>query len=187
METNNKESNHSFIIETSHLIIRPFNETDWKDLFEYLSLEEIYKFEPGEPIDTKIAQEVSKERSSKNEFYAVVLKTENKMIGHLYFNIIEPKHLNTYELGFIFNPKYQKKGYGTESAKELVKFGFSHLKIHRIVANCNPLNIPSWKLLENIGMKREGYLIKNIYFRNDIDGNPIWQDTYEYAILNGNE
>ena len=87
METNNKESNHSFIIETSHLIIRTFHETDWKDLFEYLSLEEIYKFEPGEPIDTKIAQEVSKKRSSKNEFYAVVLKTENKMIGHLYFNM----------------------------------------------------------------------------------------------------
>jgi hypothetical protein len=32
-------------------------------------------------------------------------------------------------------------------------------------------------------MRREGHLIKNIYFKRDEHGEPIWNDTYEYAIL----
>ena len=48
---------------------------------------------------------------------------------------------------------------------------------------CNPLNKPSWKLLERLGFRREGHLIKNIYFKKDSLGDPIWSDTYEYGIL----
>jgi len=48
---------------------------------------------------------------------------------------------------------------------------------------CNPLNEPSWRLLERLGMRREGHLIKNIYFKKDECGNPIWADTLEYAVL----
>jgi hypothetical protein len=33
-------------------------------------------------------------------------------------------------------------------------------------------------------MKREGLLKQNVYFRKDEQGKPIWQDTYEYGILN---
>lgn len=32
-------------------------------------------------------------------------------------------------------------------------------------------------------MRREGHLVKNICFSKDENGSPIWQDTYEYAIL----
>ena len=28
-----------------------------------------------------------------------------------------------------------------------------------------------------------GHLKQNIYFKKDEEGNPIWSDTYEYAIL----
>ena len=34
---------------------------------------------------------------------------------------------------------------------------------------CNPLNVSSWRLLEWLGMRCEGY--------------PIWQDTFEYGLL----
>lgn len=32
-------------------------------------------------------------------------------------------------------------------------------------------------------MRREGHLLKNIYFKLDEKGDPLWQDTYGYAIL----
>jgi RimJ/RimL family protein N-acetyltransferase len=48
---------------------------------------------------------------------------------------------------------------------------------------CNPVNKPSWKLLERLGFRREGCLIKNVYFTTDAAGNPVWADTYIYAIL----
>jgi RimJ/RimL family protein N-acetyltransferase len=74
-------------------------------------------------------------------------------------------------------------GYATESAEAVIKEAFENLGARRIIAMCNPNNEPSWRLLERLGMRREGHLIKNIYFKKDAAGNPIWQSTYEYAIL----
>ena len=47
----------------------------------------------------------------------------------------------------------------------------------------NPLNTASWRLLERLGMRREGYLMQNIVFHRDEEGQPLWQDTYAYAML----
>ncbi len=60
---------------------------------------------------------------------------------------------------------------------------FTNCSAHRIVAMCNPLNIASWKLLERLNMRREGHLVKNIWFFKDENDSPIWQDTYEYGII----
>ena len=48
---------------------------------------------------------------------------------------------------------------------------------------CNPENESSWKLMERVGMRREGHLKKNVFFFKDENGEPIWQDTYEYGLL----
>ena len=64
-----------------------------------------------------------------------------------------------------------------------MEYGFNYLGIHKIIAHCDPQNIPSWKLLERIKMKREVKQRKNIYFKKDKNKNPIWLDTYEYGIL----
>ena len=48
---------------------------------------------------------------------------------------------------------------------------------------CNPRNEASWKLLERLGFRREGTLIRNIWFFQDEEGKPLWQDTYEYGML----
>ena len=55
---------------------------------------------------------------------------------------------------------------------------------HRVIAQCNPANIASWRVLEEIGFVREGHLRRNIFFRVDGDGRPLWQDTFEYGLLN---
>lgn len=47
----------------------------------------------------------------------------------------------------------------------------------------NPKNSSSWKLLEHLHMRREGLHLQNIYFKTGSNGEPIWVDTYEYAIL----
>ena len=41
------------MLETERLLIRKFDANDWQDLYEYLSLPEIYRFEPGEPINAE--------------------------------------------------------------------------------------------------------------------------------------
>jgi RimJ/RimL family protein N-acetyltransferase len=172
------------MLSTERLIIRQFLKDDYHDLHEYLSLEEIYRYEPGEPISLEKAKQITSERAKGTDFWAVTLKCDKrKLIGHLSFIHTQPKHLFTWEIGYIFNPVFQNMGYASESAKALIEYAFTKLDAHRVVGYCNPENIPSWRVLEKCGMKMEGLLRKNIYFRKDADGNPLWIDTCEYAIL----
>ena len=168
-------------IKTERLIIRNFFESDYNDLFEYLSDKDTYRYEPGEPISIETAKNLCTKRSKNNEFLAVGL--EKKVIGHIYLGQVKPENIKTWETGFIFNKKFHKKGYATEALNAVIDYGFNKMDIHKIIAHCNPKNIPSWKLLEKVKMKREGKLRENIYFKLDEKGNPIWQDTYEYGII----
>jgi [ribosomal protein S5]-alanine N-acetyltransferase len=50
-------------IQTDRLIVRQFRPDDWRDLHDYLSLPEIYAFEPGEPVDAEQAAALADGRS----------------------------------------------------------------------------------------------------------------------------
>lgn len=172
------------MLNTERLVIRPFQEDDYKDLHEYLSLEETYRYEPGEPISLEEAKKITSERAGGTDFWAVTLKDDSKkLIGHISFIKTEPKAFLTWELGFIFNPSFQNRGYATEASRALIAYAFAELDAHRVVGYCSPENIASWRVLEKCGMTREGVHRKNAFFRKDKDGRPIWLDSYEYAIL----
>lgn len=167
-------------METERLIIRRFNPNDWQDLYEYLSQAEVVKYEPYEIFTEDGSKAEVIKRSNNADFWAVCLKESGKLIGNIYLS----KHdFDTWELGYVFNKNYQGYGYATEASKALLDDIFTNQNAYRVIAMCNPLNNASWKLLERLGLRREGHLIKNIYFKKDADNQPIWSDTYEYAIL----
>ena len=170
-------------LETERLIIRKFEENDWQDLYEYLSDEAVVKYEPYDVLGEEECKLWAICRSQDTAFWAVCLKENNKLIGNLYFEQQEPKEFLTWELGYVFNATYQHKGYATESSRALLRYSFEKLKIHRIIAMCNPENSASWRLMERLGMNREGFFRKKAFFKRDEIGNPIWHDAYEYGIL----
>jgi RimJ/RimL family protein N-acetyltransferase len=175
--------NKDNLLETDRLLIRKFQLEDSNDLFEYLSLSEVYIFEPGNPVTLEQAKEMCLERSKGNNFYAVELKDEHKMIGHLYFDQIQPLEFMTWELGYIFNPKYQGNGYCTEAARKIIDHAFKDLHAHRITAFCDPINTASWHVLEKLGLRKEGYFREKAFFRKNKENSPIWHDCYAYGLL----
>lgn len=166
-------------ITTDRLIIRKFSENDGDDLYEYFSNPKVLEFEPFKPFTKDEAHDEAKRRSGDEKFLAVCLKS-GKLIGNLYF---AKGDFETWEVGYVFNEKYWGNGYASESLLALIKYAFLSLNARRIIAQCDPKNMPSWKLLETVGMRREGHLLQNIFFFTDEKGNPIWKDTYEYGIL----
>lgn len=167
-------------IATDRLIIRRFEAGDWADIYEYLSDEEVVKFEPYGVLTEDQVKEETMKRVGHESFYAVCLKENEKLIGNLYLG---EDDFDTFELGYVFNRKYHGQGYATESAKAVMDYAFKELGARRITAMCNPKNEASWKLLERLKFRREGLLHENIYFKTDENKEPIWLDTYEYAIL----
>lgn len=176
---------HDRRIGTPRLLLRAFQPEDEDDLYEYLSDPKVYRYEPGDPVDRGQAHKLAAEMSTSPDFWAVELLAEHKDIGQIYFKHVDREDLMTWELGYILSPQYQRQGYGSEAALAVVQTGFAAAGIHRVVANCNPENTASWKLLEKIGFRREGLMKKNIFFRLDGNGQPIWTDTYIYARLAG--
>jgi len=173
------------MLETERLIVRPFRESDHNDLYEYLSLEEIYRYEPGKPLSPEKAKKLALKRSNSVNWWAVTLKNDinYKLIGHISFFQTDLKIFRTWEIGYIFNPAYHNQGYATEACRKVIDYAFTQLNAHRIVAFCTPANRASWRVLEKCGMTREGLLRKNAYFRTDDNGKPIWLDSFEYAVL----
>lgn len=167
-------------METERLLIRKFSPADHRDLFEYLSREEVVKYEPYEVFTEEESLREAVRRSENPDFLAVCLKDGGKMIGNIY---LSKREFDTWELGYVFNSDYHGRGYATEAAKAAVDDAFRNRGARRVIAMCNPLNERSWKLLERLGMRREGHLRQNIYFKKDKSGCPIWLDTYEYGIL----
>ena len=167
-------------METQRLLIRPFDPADWEDLHEYLSDGQVVRYEPYNVFTADESRLEAARRSNDPAFLAVCLKDGGKLIGNIY---LAGQPFDTWELGYVFNAKYQGKGYATEAAACLMDHVFGRLGARRVTAMCNPLNTASWRLLERLGMRREGHLIRNIWFKRDERGEPIWADTYEYAIL----
>jgi RimJ/RimL family protein N-acetyltransferase len=173
----------SIFIETERLVLRNFEPADWSDMYEYLALPEIFEFEPGEPLDGDEAVELAFERSKSDTYIAVELRSTGKMIGHLYFSRHEPHEHEVWEIGYIFNPSHQRKGYASEASAGIISHAFRNLGARRVVSYCDPRNTASWKLLEKIGMRREGHFVRNHFSKRDQEGNPLWHDTYAYAVL----
>lgn len=171
------------IFKTDRLILRRFHSKDWMDLYEYLSQEQVVKYEPYGILTDKECEKEAALRSRNEAFIAVCLRDSNKLIGNIYFAQQEPKEYGNWEIGYVFNPEYYGKGFATESCRALIDYGFNNMQVRRVVAMCNPENKSSWSLLERLKMRREGHLLKNIFFKRNEDGEPIWIDTYQYAIL----
>lgn len=109
--------------------------------------------------------------------FAIILKDTNKLIGSC--GIYPDDKNDTGNLGWILHMDYWKCGYGTEFAKELVRYGFEDLKLRRIKADCVAENYGSYRLMERSGMRREGLHKQSMWANVDKE----WKDTVSYAIL----
>ncbi|MFA5308135.1 MAG: GNAT family N-acetyltransferase [Dehalococcoidales bacterium] len=171
------------MLTTERLIIRPFKNSDFQDLYEYLSLKESYRFERGAPVTLKEAKKICRERVKDDVFWAVTLKDTGKLIGQVSLNRERPDNFRTWNIGYMFNPAFQNKGYATEAARAVIRYAFAELNAHRVVGHCSPDNTASWKVLENCGMKKEGLSRKDFLVRTGENGTPVWLDSFEYAII----
>lgn len=86
------------------------------------------------------------------------------------------------ELGWVLDPAYGGRGLGTEAVAALLDLCLSPaprgLGLRRVTAGCFAANEPSWRLMERVGMRREGHLVAESLHRE-----LGWLDSYAYALL----
>lgn len=168
-------------LETERLVLRNFVTEDWKDLAELgirYEETELAKYDEGPwPDDPEVYKEIVLDMSKKDDFIAVALKENSKVIGLIFKPLREE---GRYDFGYNFHVEFQGKGYATESCKAIITYMFKDLEAKEITAGTAKVNNKSTRLLEKLGFKfvRE----KKIAFRKDDNGKPIEFTGVDYIL-----
>ncbi|WP_325063431.1 GNAT family N-acetyltransferase [Gracilibacillus salitolerans] len=163
------------------MLLREFTKDDWIDVHKYASQDIVCQYQPWGP-NTKddslgfVKQVINDaNQEPRTRFVFAIVYNEN-MIGAGEFNIRDFTN-KIGEVAYILNPKYWGKGIATDVAKLLIDFGFKELKLHRIYATCDPRNIGSSKVLEKVGMVKEGRIRENLFVKGG------WRDSLLFSVL----
>lgn len=163
-------------LETARLIIRPYEATDLDDFHEIFSDETVMR--DCEPSYDRKASQKWLDYFIKNPIAsAVVLKETGKLIGHALFKQLPGEEAGIYEIGWIYNRRFWRRGYAYEAAQAQMDEGFERLKLHKICAQTiDP--VKSVPLMKKLGMREEG-----IFRQHTRDNLGNWADLYWYAAL----
>ena len=145
-------------IITERLILREWKESDSKDLYEYAKSELVGPNAGWPPHKSEEeSKDVIKMFIKENDTYAVVLKTENKVIGSIGFHDRKPDDslvdLRQKEIGYVLNPKYWGSGVIPEAVNCLIQYGFNELHLDLIWCGHFDFNHNSKRVNEKCGFK----------------------------------
>ena len=171
------------ILSLPQLTLREFQRRDWEAVHAYANDPEVVRYlwwGPNTERDSRTFVQHAigcQLDQTRREFdFAIVANVDGTLVGACRVHIVSPEdHLGS--IGYCLRRSAWGKGYATEAARALLDFGFGELGLHRIAAVCDPANLPSVRVLEKIGMKREGHLRQHRWLKGH------WRDSLLYAVL----
>lgn len=170
------------MLETCRLLLRPLRIEDAQDMLEYARDSEIAGLGLWPPLRTieecvaDLAEAIESCARGETWAWALEHKASRRMIGRCDLLHYSPRNARA-ELGYAMNRRYWGHGYMTEAAEAVVAFGFEYLRLHRIEAICLPENAASLRVLEKLGMRREGTKREATFVRG------VFDDLHMYALL----
>lgn len=142
------------LLRTKRLILRRFEETDFKSLTSMMTDAETMHytgFRKPQPIE-KIRELLAKwhsEGTSSLGVWAVVHIDSKDFIG---WSMLKMTDSDFPELGYMLSKEKWGMGYATELAAAILDHAFSNLKVAKVSAITSPDNLASIRVLEKIGM-----------------------------------
>ena len=170
-------------LKTERLRLRPFTRGDVEAVFAYRSREDVarYLFDP--PLSREECALAVQQRTTQLGLEAegdrIILAVETLdgvLVGEvsLIWRSVEARQG---ELGWIFHPDHQGRGYASEASARLLELAFTEADLHRVYARCDAGNAGSWRLMERLGMRREAHFREHALFKGG------WDEEFYYAIL----
>jgi len=98
----------------------------------------------------------------KNVVFCVVENSKRRIVGLV--GLHEINHYHGYaEIGYWLWKEYWQRGFGTETVKLMVTYGFEFLNLRKIFARVFSPNIASQRVLEKNGFRKTGKLSKHMF------------------------
>lgn len=178
-------------IETKRTVLRDFKENDF-DFYYMLERDQATIKYEAESVPTRLELEerfdeiMTFTKNEKRQKYSFLVerKDESLPVGRVVLWQID-EAIDEWEIGWTIHVDHTRNGFASEASKALVEFGFNQLNANRICANSNHANTSSERVMQKIGMQKEGVLratrkLNDVWYgsciysvlRNEVEGNP---------------
>ncbi|HEX8251456.1 MAG TPA: GNAT family N-acetyltransferase [Pyrinomonadaceae bacterium] len=160
-------------IETERLLLRMYSADELETVYSMITDADVRKFLPAKTPPSK--EDILASLPIRLDFWTargfgqlgVFEKDTGKLTG--YVGIAPLDQTPEIEIYYGFFKQFWGKGYATEAAKALLRFGFEEARLEKIVGAAHPENFPSQNVLKKIGLKQEKQLrhlygIDSVYF-----------------------
>jgi len=154
-------------LETERLLLRSFSPKDAGRVRELAAAREIaattlnipHPYEEG-MAEAWISTHEDAYEAGEAVHYAITRKLQGDLIGAIGLGI-ERAHQRA-EMGYWIGVPYWSKGFCTEAASAILRYGFETLGLHRIYAHHMISNPASGRVMQKIGMIHEGCLRQHV-------------------------
>lgn len=151
------------ILETRRLRLRPFNPPDAPavqrmagDRAIAATTANVPHPYPAGAAEAWIATHPEMWAERKGATFAIVRKEDDEIVGAIGLRF--SRESLWAELGYWVGKEWWSRGYASEAAAELVRYAFDVCRLNRVIARHFASNPASGKVMQNVGMKREGTL-----------------------------
>lgn len=152
-------------LKTERLLLRPFSMDDVPAVVDLAGQRQIAATtllipHPYSPSDAEkwIERHDAEFASGRNANFAITLR--GSLIGAISM-VTSPEHQRA-ELGYWIGVPFWGQGYATEAGREVVRYGFTDRDLLRLTAHHFANNPASGRVLERMGMKKEGLFPRHI-------------------------
>ena len=174
----------SLPIETERLRIRAYTAADYDAVLGMFGREDVSRYLNWEPMDREHVgallerrrHQASMESDGEGLGLALEERSSGRFVGEVILRWLSEESRQG-EIGWSLHPDAQGNGYATEAARALLRLGFDELRLHRIIAECDPRNDASIRVMERIGMRREADHVDAAWLKGE------WVGSTVYAIL----
>ena len=149
------------ILETDRLLVREFVESDAEALFQLNSDPQVLRFVPDKQLRSVeqarqmlLDHPIADYRKYGFGRGACILKSSGEQIGFAGLKYL--KELDEVDVAYRLMRAYWGLGLATEAARASVRFGFTELRLKRIIGVVMPENIASVRVLEKTGLRFSG-------------------------------
>lgn len=149
------------IAETERLVLRTIEPGDAVEQDRLLNtptvmarlggVKELYE------IEAKHAKSMALYAQEGFSFLFMIEKASGEMVGHCGLKRVDnplARNPGDHEVGWLVREDRWRRGYAEEAVRAVLDWGFGRVSAPFIVALTSLANVPSWKLMQKLGMRR---------------------------------
>ncbi|MFW9856127.1 MAG: GNAT family N-acetyltransferase [Candidatus Thorarchaeota archaeon] len=161
------------MLQNDRVLLRGLELTDLDELMKHWNKREVKKYlNKTSPHSREeelewIRQTWERRRKGEAYIFAIILQSKDLYIGNVELSIQNQVSRRGLIGIVIFNPSFWNQGIGSETLREILKFGFQDLNLHSIELEVFSINQRALACYRKVGFRESGRRRQAVFFEGE--------------------